>query len=380
MTGLIDISLKRTLAITWKEIVKIRLDMSTVAVILITPIIQIILFGFAIELFPKNIPTVIIDYDKSMSSRKFIQTMQSSNFFNIINDNITEADALQKLKMQQINFILTIPAHFSRDLIKQKQPHMLFEFDGTVPNILGGAVQTVNQLQNIALNNEFVGAIDYLKNDPAFIIDNHTIYNPNWKTANANLPGLIAIILLISLCTISSMTIVEEKTFGTMETLLNSSFKSLEIMVGKYLCFLLIAYTQLICVLYVSLYLLFNINFSGSVFTILLISFPFITSNLLVGLAASTVSKTQLEAYQLGNIITLPSILLSGFIFPFYGMPIWAQWLGETMPTTHYMRVVSGVMLKDYSWTEMFPDIWPMLLFDFVVLFICVISFKRTLD
>jgi ABC-2 type transport system permease protein len=246
---------------------------------------------------------------------------------------------------------------------------------------MGGTVKAIEDIQKNIFDRELLSALSYLKtNPPPFSVDIHAVYNPLLESTYTVVPSLIGVILMISLSLITAMTIIEEKEAGNLEVILNSHIKPLEIMIGKFITYLLIGYIQLIAVLYVTGDLLFNVPMRGSVITFLIVSFPFLMGNLMLGLAASTVSASQLQASQLVSFFFLPSLLLSGFLFPFYGMPYWAQVVGNMLPLTHYMRISSGIMLKDFGWLDIFPELWPIVVFALIVTLLAMLSFKRTLD
>lgn len=380
MSALSEFSLRRTMAIAYKELIKIKLDPNILAIMLAVPITQIALFGYAIEFFPKHLPAAIVNYDNSPITRHLIQALQSTEYFDFRAEKTDQNTAEQLLKQGYINFIFTIPPQFTRDLIRENNPKFLMEVDASIANIMGGSIQAVQNLQNIVFNSEFKGPLYYLTPTSPFNVQIQTKYNPSLQTTHSIIPGLIGVIIMIATGVLTSMTIVEEKVNGHMETLLNSYYKPIEIMVGKFLCYFIIGYIQLLVVLYLSTSLLFDVPIYGSLITFLLVSIPYIIANLFLGLLASVVSNSQLEAIQFVNFFFLPSLLLSGFTFPFYGMPTWARWIGEMLPITHYMRITSGIMLKGYGWQDVLIDLWPIILFILVFGVLAVFSFKRTLD
>lgn len=381
MSDLINFSIKRSLAITNKEFIKIKLDPTSLVLILAIPILQIILFGYAVEFFPKNLPTAVVNYDNSPYTRRLIQALQSTNYFEIIYGNVNEEDAKKYLKEGKINYVITIPPRFTKDFVRGNTPHVLLEADASAPGIMGGPIQAVGDLQDIVFAREFNGALDYLKPSALpYVTDVHAIYNPNLKTTIAVIPALIGVILMLSLTLVSATTIVEEKEAGNIEVLLNSRIRPLEIMIGKFLAFLVIGYIQLLSVLFVAGYLLFDLPLHGNIGTYLLASFPFLMSNIMLGITSSTISANQIQATQMVTFFFLPSFLLSGFLFPFYGMPYWAQVVGNMLPLTHYISISSGLILKGYTWVNIMHDLWPIILFCIVVTVIAIYSFKRTLD
>ncbi len=378
---MINFSLSRTLAIARKEFLKIKQDPTTLGVLIAVPVLQIALFGYAIEFFPKNIPTAVVSYDNSAFTRNFIQTMQSTNYYGIQYAGVSEQEPLDLLKTNKINYIITIPPLFTRDLIRGNKPEILLEVDASTPGIMGGAIQAANELQYLALNRNLVGSLDFLKPQTSpFRVNIHNVFNENLTTANSMTPGLIAVIILMSLSTITSMVIVDEITGGNIEVLLNSSFQPFEIVLGKFLCYLLVGYLQLLTVAYVGIFLLFHVQMKGSMLSLMLSLFPFIASSLMTGLMASCVAKTPVDAFQISSAIILPSLLLSGFVFPFYGMPAWAQSIGNLLPATHAIRILGGILYKDFSLINILNQEWPILIYTLVFVLITIFSFKRTLN
>lgn len=355
-------------------------DPSTLILIIMLPLTQITLYGLAINVFPKHLPTAVISYDNSPETRRFIQALSTSAYFNIISLPKTEAEADQLMRRGKANFILTIPPKFTQDLIRGNHPHMLLQVDGSVPGGTGGAIQAAQNLSQSVFDRSLQGPLHYLNSAPRapFILDTQTKYNPDLISINAVLPGLIGTILTFSLVILSSVTITEEKESGTIEALLNSPIQPLEILAGKFLSYLLLGYILLIILLFITMKLLFHIRLEGNLFTLLVAAFPFIAANLIVGLAASSASKNALQAQQFTGLFTLPSVLLSGFMFPFYGMPGWAQSLGNALPLTHYIRMSSGIMMKGYEWNDLLPDLYPILLFSILMILIALFTFRKT--
>lgn len=381
MNDLIKFSFKRVFAIVNKEMVKIKSDSSTLAIILTIPVLQIILFGYGVEFFPKHIPTAVVNYDESPYSRRFIQAIQTTTYFNLNHANATEEQAKQLFKEGKVNYIITIPPRFTKDLVRGNSPHILLEADASATGTMGGAVQAVQELQSNLFDRDLKGVLNYLETKPTpFIADIHPVYNPDLLSPNSMVPSLIGVILMLSLSTISCMTIIEEREAGNIEVLLNSHIRPLEIMIGKFIAYLFIGYIQMISVILISVYCLFNVPMRGSLLVYLVVSFPFIMGNLMMGIAASTIAQSPLQAQQLTGFFFLPSLLLSGFLFPFYGMPYWAQVIGNTLPLTHYIRISSGIMLKDYGWSNILPDLWPIIIFTIIVTAMAILTFKRTLD
>ncbi len=379
---MINISLTRILSISTKEFIKITRDLGTLSIIIILPIVQIIIFGYAIDVFPKHLPMAVINYDNGPFTRRLIQGISTLSYFNVNQFPDTELKGERLLREGKVNFVLNIPAHFTQDLVRGNQPHVLLQVDGSVPGGTGNAIFALQNLVPVIFSRQFAGSLNYL-NSPEqspFIVDIQTNYNSDLKAVNAIVPGLIGVVLTLSLISLTCVTISEERESGTLEALLNSQIRPVEIMIGKFLSYLIIGYILLLLTVFMATKLLFNVPMEGSVITLCVASFPFIVASLMTGLAISTISRSQVASQQYSAFFFLPCILLSGFIFPFYGMPFWARALGNALPLTHYIRITSGIMLKGYAWSNIFPELWPIILFFFTMLGIAVLAFKQTMD
>ena len=378
---MINFSWMRVFSIIAKEWGKIRRDPSVIAMLIAIPIIQIVLFGYAINVFPKHLPTALVDNEQSPYTRHYVKSINTSGYMDINFLPQTQKEAKELMQNGKANFIIEIPTNFTKDLIRGTQPHLLLITDTTVPGALGYALKAIGDLSEHVFDRQFSGSLNYLtQSQKPFVIDFHSKYNPDLVSANAVAPGLVGVIVTFSLLLVTSMIIVEEKESGTMEMLLNSPIQILEILIGKFICYLVIGYIQLMTVLFLSTHVLFDVPMFGSYFVLLTASLPFLMTNLMIGLAASSIAQNQLQSLQIVTVFLLPSILLSGFVFPFYGMPVWAQWIGNILPLTHYIRITSGIMLKGYSWLEVFANLWPIVLFLIFITTIASFSFKKTLD
>jgi len=378
---LIRISLKRITAVFKKELVKMWVDRVSLISILIMPVIQIVLFGYTIEFFPKHLPAAVINYDHGTFANRFLQSIKSTRYFKIESlENISASEARKLLKRGTVNYVLTIPPRFTHDLIRGRHPHILLEADASVVGTLGAIPQAVERLRYTAFENKLKGTLSYLvPKEAPFNVDVHALYNAQLASTFAVIPGVIGMILMISLCFVGGLSIVEEKRDGNIELLLNTSMKPIEILIGKFLGFLVIGYAQLVIVLLLAA-LLFHVPVKGGVLKLLLASGPYIVANLMLGLAASTISKTPLEASKYVTFFFLPSFLLSGYIFPFYGIPPWAQVIGDSLPITHYIRIASGIMLKGNTWLEILPELWPIVIFSIAATLLALVGFKKILD
>lgn len=363
-----------------KEFTQFRRDRTTFAVIISLPIIELTLFGLAINTNPKQLPTALINYDNGPFSRTLVHELENTQYFNFNYIPKSENDADRLMATHQVLFILNIPSDFSRKIIRGEHPSALLEVDGTDPVSVAYAVAGANGLMNNVFQNDLHGLLDNLnpKSNPAELRI-HTKYNPVAVTQYNIVPGLIAVVLTMTFVTVASMALTRERELGTMETLLSTPLHPLEVIIGKATPFVFVGYMQLMVVLAISVGF-FHIPMVGSPFWLIVFTLPFILANLAVGISISTIAKSQLEASQISLFFFLPSMLLSGFAFPFKGMPMWAQWIGSVFPMTHFINIVRGLMLKGIGPSEAWVDLWPMVVFMLIMLFIAISRYHRTLD
>lgn len=373
-------SWQRCFAVLAKEFTQMRRDQVTIGMLLLIPIIQLILFGYAINVNPRHLPTVVVSADHSPYTREFTTALQNTKYFDIVNGNATEAQASDMMSRGKAQFIFNIPPNFTRDLLKGKRPSIAVTADTTDSSSTGSALSALQVLSDQVFNYQLSHGMPQLipKKQPFQLIV-HAKYNPDNITAYNIVPGLMGVILTMTLVMITALAITKEREFGTMESLLATPVKPLEVMIGKILPYVIVGYVQEMIILLAAMYM-FHVPNVGSVWVLIIATLPFIVANLMMGLTFSTLADNQLQAVQLTFFFFLPSILLSGFMFPFYGMPIWAQWLGECLPMTHFVRIVRGIMLKGNGWYEIWPDIWPLLLFILVAGLVALKRYRQTLD
>lgn len=373
-------SFQRFLAVLHKEFIHMRRDRLTIGMLVGIPLIQLLLFGYAINLNPRHLPMVVVSQDHSQFTRGLITGIENTKYFSIINPNATEQQALRLIKRNRALFVLNIPADFSHNLVANQHPNILLTVDATDSASTGNAVAAVQQLVAQVLDLQFQRGLAYLQPQaPPYQLIIHNKYNPESMTQYNIVPGLMGVILTMSMIMIMSIAIVRESEVGTMETLLATPVRPLEVMAGKVAPYILVGYFQLLFI-WLMAQLLFNIPNQGSLLLLLVSAAAFILANLTVGLTFSTMAKNQLQAVQLTFFFFLPSILLSGFMFPFYGMPVWAQWISEVLPLTHFNRIVRGIMLKGNGISDVWPDIWPLLIFILVSGFVALRRYRQTLD
>src|SRR5436190_10833632 len=382
-------SISRWLGIVGKEFIQLKRDRLTFGMIVGIPIIQLTLFGFAINSDPKHLPTAALIADRSEFSRDILAALRNTEYFAFIGEARDEADAERMLATGEAQFVVTIPADFSKRLVRGERPAPLVEADATDPVATGNAIAALNQLAQTALTRDLNGPLASLGLPPAssplfvppgaFEVRVHARYNPEQVTQYNIVPGLLGVILTMTMVMMTGLAITRERERGTMENLLATPATVLEVMTGKIVPYVLIGLIQVTLVLTLAR-LLFGVPIHGSLTVLYLAVLVFIAANLTLGLTFSSLARNQLQAMQMTFFFFLPSMLLSGFMFPFRGMPNWAQDIGEALPLTHFLRVVRGVLLKGNGWPEVIPETWPIALFGLVVIAIGLRTFRSTLD
>jgi ABC-2 type transport system permease protein len=370
----------RLLAILIKEFRQIRRDRLTFAMMVAVPIMQLILFGYAINTDPKRLPMAVVEADQSEFSRSLIAALENSSYFRLTERPRSEAEGDRLLEQGRVQFLLVIPPDFSRRLLRGEQATVLLAADATDPAASGNALAAINAISRQALAHDLKGSMRILAGgDPPFEIRAQRRYNPEGISRYNVVPGLIGVILTMTMVMMTSLAMTRERERGTMENLLATPVRPLEVMVGKIAPYILIGYVQ-VAVILVAAHLLFDVPMVGSLLLLSMALVVFIAANLAVGFTFSTVARNQLQAMQLTFFFFLPSILLSGFMFPFRGMPVWAQWIGEVLPLTHFLRIVRGIMLKGNGAADIAPEVWPISLFMLVAGLVALKRYRQTLD
>ena len=374
-----NFSWTRYYAIMLKEFLQMRRDRLTFGMIIGLPIIQLILFGLAINMNPKHLPTAIISGDQSAYTQTFVHALENTTYFKIMPNITTAKQAEKALEQGKVSFIISIPVNFSRDLIRGNTPQLLVEADASDPTGTSGATTAIAHLANNVFNPLAHGATDYLHSKTnSFQMIIHAKYNPEAITQYNIVPGLLGVILTMTLVMITSMGITREREKGTMETLLSMPVTPLEVSLGKVTPYIFVGYIQFALILIAAIFV-FHVPMAGSMVTLIIATLPFIAANLALGLTFSSIAASQLQAMQMTFFFFLPSILLSGFMFPFAGMPQWAQYIGQALPLTHFLRIVRGIMLKGNSLSLIMPDMWAIIIFALIVIIIGIKSYKRTI-
>lgn len=376
---MIRFSARRLWAIIIKEFIQMKRDRLTFGMIIGIPIMQLILFGFAINYDPKDLPTVVVTSDYSPFTRDLIVDLQNSKYFKILPGLYSQREAEQMIARGDIQFAMYIPQSFTQKLIHNNRPQVLVEADATDPAATSYALNVVQALPAL-INKALTGELSYLqaKQFPIDVIV-QSKYNPERITQYNIVPGLLGVVLTMTMVMITALAITRERERGTMEALLAMPVRPIEVMLGKVVPYILVGYIQVTLIL-LAAYFIFNIPFNGSLILLYLMCLPFIAANLGVGLTFSTFATNQLQAVQLAFFFFLPSILLSGFLFPFRGMPVWAQYLGETLPLSHFLLIVRGILLKGNGFLEMLRPTCALIIFFVVVLGMGLKRYRQTLD
>ena len=370
----------RLWAIIVKEFTQMRRDRLTFAMMLGIPLLQLTLFGYAINSDPRHLPAAVLLADSGPQGRTLLHAMQNSTYFDFVRQVQTESEGLDLLARGEVQFVINIPTNFTRDLLRGDRPALLVEADATDPAATGIALGSLGTLMNTALANDFKGPLAFLRTTPGPIdLRIHALYNPEAVTQYNIVPGLMGVILTMTMIMITGLAITRESERGTMENLLAMPTRSAEVLIGKIIPYIMIGYIQ-VGVILAAAKLLFHVPMHGSIPLLLVVALVFIAANLAMGITFSTVAKNQLQAMQMTFFVFLPSILLSGFMFPFRGMPQWAQIIGEVFPLTHFLRIVRGILPKGNGLPDVARELWPIALFTAVALFIGVKRYRRTLD
>jgi ABC-2 type transport system permease protein len=373
-------SLDRFVAMVVKEFIQMRRDRLTFAMMVGIPIMQLLLFGFAINSDPKHLPTAVRDADASVFSRDLLAALGNSGYFDIRHHPASEREADALLARGEVQFVINIPVDFSRQVQRGERPALLVEADATDPAATGNALGTLNILALSVLDRDLTGPLARLKcAPPAFDLRLHRRYNEEGVTQYNIVPGLMGVILTMTMIMMTGLAITRERERGTMENLLATPVRPLEVTLGKIVPYILVAYIQVTLILLAARYV-FNVPMIGSLPLLLAGVLVFVFANLAVGITFSTIARNQMQAMQMTFFFFLPSMLLSGFMFPFRGMPGWAQAIGEVLPLTHFLRLARGILLKGNGMAESLTHIWPLLAFLSVAMVIALRRYRRTLD
>jgi ABC-2 type transport system permease protein len=368
--------LRRTYAMLVKELIQLRRDRLTFAMIIVIPVMQLLLFGYAINTTPRHLPTAVLLQEDSDLARSILKALENTSYFHFTHEvhDVAEFDRL--LLSGQVLFGVEIPRGFERAVRRGDKPALLIAADATDPVAAGSALGSLGQVVQTALiHDRIAGEAAQLP----FEIRAHARYNPAASSRLNIVPGLVGTILTMTMLIFTALSVTREIERGTMENLLAMPITPVEVMLGKIIPYVMVGFIQASLIIGIGVFL-FGVPVQGSLIMLALLSTLFITTNLAIGYTFSTLVQNQLQAMQASMMFFLPSILLSGFMFPFAGMPVWAQYVGEGLPLTHYIRIVRAIMLKGSTLENLRYDTLALAALMLLAMTIAVTRFRRTLD
>jgi ABC-2 type transport system permease protein len=367
---------RRTRAMLIKEFIQLKRDRVSFAMIVMIPLVQLLLFGYAINTNPRHLPTAVLLQEQSDVGRSILKALQNTKYFNVTHVIRSEAEFDRLLTTGAVLFAIEVPANFERAVRRGDRPALLVAADATDPVAAGSAIAALGSLLQTALQHD--RAIPEGQTPP-FEIRTHARYNPAANTSLNIVPGLVGTILTMTMLIFTALSVTRELERGTMENLLSMPITPVEIMLGKIIPYIIVGFVQAALIIGIGIGL-FRVPLLGSLVLLALLSTLFITTNLSIGYTFSTVAQNQLQAMQMSMMFFLPNILLSGFMFPYAGMPNWAQWIGEFLPLTHYLRIVRSIMLKGATLSELHFDTLALAGLMLIAMAIAITRFRRTLD
>jgi ABC-2 type transport system permease protein len=370
-------SFRRFLAVLRKEWIQVRRDPFTLRMIVALPVMQLFLFGYAINTNPKHLPTGLLSADHSKYERSIIAALKNTGYYDV-RELSSEAEAERGLANGELLFVVNIPANFARSVDRGDKPAILMDADATDPSAIGNASAALASLTT-ALDRDLPPQVRSQPASLPFQFQLHARYNPEQLTVLNIVPGLICMVLTISTLFVTTLSITRETERGTMENLLAMPVRPIEVMLAKIVPYIVIGYAQVVLIVLLAA-TVFGVPVRGSIPLLSLALGLFIASNLALGVTFSTVARNQMQAIQMAQFMLLPSFMLSGFMFPFKGMPVWAQWLGELFPITHALRIMRGMLLKGNGLLDILPELWPIAAFTLIVAVIATWSYRETLD
>lgn len=373
-------SFARFVAVLMKEFIQMRRDRMTFGMMVGIPIVQLLLFGYAINSDPKHLPAAVVSMDQSPFARAFVTGLYNSGYFDVRRTLTDEREIESALAKGEVQFVINIPAGFGRDIQRGTRPALLVEADASDPAATSGALTALITVARNAFDAELDGPLRSLRSTPDPIdLRVHRRYNPEGISQYNVVPGLMGVVLTMTMVMMTALAVTRERERGTMENLLAMPVRPFEVMLGKIIPYIFVGYIQ-VTIIIIASRTLFHVPVLGSLAMLSGVAILFIAANLAVGFTFSTVAQNQLQALQMSFFFFLPSIMLSGFMFPFRGLPGWAQAIGEILPLTHFNRIIRGVLLKGNGLAEILPEIWPLLGFLLVVTIIAMKRYRQTLD
>jgi len=371
---------RRWWGIVRKEFIQLQRDRLTFGMIVGIPVMQLLLFGFAINTDPRHLPTAVLSLDQSVWSRSIVAGLQNTGYFRIVAVARSADDVDAMLARGDVQFAVTIPEDFSRRLVRGERPALLVEADATDPAATSGALAALDTMVETVVARDAAGVLlPRAPPDGLVELRLHRRYNAEGITQYNIVPGLLGVILTMTMVLMTSLALTRERERGTWENLIATPALPIEVMTGKIVPYVAIGLVQVLLVLAAARGV-FGIPMRGSLVVLLGVVLLFLAANLVLGITFSSIARTQLQAMQMTFFFFLPSILLSGFMFPFRGMPEWAQWLGSLLPLTHFLVLVRGILLKGNDWQALWPQVWPIAAFMLVVIAIGLRFYRRTLD
>ena len=369
----------RFAAVLAKEFVQVRRDRLTFAMMIGVPVMQLVLFGFAINMDPKGLPAAVVAGETSVFSRTIVRALENTGYFRMRGEPVATAEADRMLVRGEVQFVLRFPEGFARRLERGERPAILVEADATDPAATSNALGAVQQVVATALERDLAGALARPAAASPVELRIHRRYNPEGVTQYNIVPGLMGVVLTMTMVMMTSLAMTRERERGTMENLLATPVRPLEVMLGKIVPYILIGYVQVAVILAAAAWV-FRVPMAGSLALLSAAGVLFIATNLAIGFTFSTLARSQMQAMQMTLFFFLPSMLLSGFMFPYRGMPGWAQVLGEALPLTHFLRVVRGILLKGAGPADIAASVWPMAAIMLAVSTLALVRYRRTLD
>lgn len=360
----------------WKEVAQLRRDRFTVAMMVGIPALQLVLFGYAIQMEVRHQSLLVLDQARTQESRLLVHALVNTGTFDFSGVVRDRAALEEEIARGHARAGLIIPARFTRDLVRGRGAEAQFVVDASDPLAANGAIAAAGQAA-LVRSQAIVEASRHLAAPISIAI--RPLYNPAVRTAVFIVPGIIGVLLSLTMVLIASMAVVRERERGTLEQLVVTPIGKSSIMLGKMLPYLLMGYIQIFVILGLG-GLLFQVPFRGSLLLLLVLSFPFILASLGVGMLMSTVVKTQAQAIQLGFFYMLPNILMSGFMFPIDAMPKFAQWIAAAMPLTYFLEVLRGILLKGVGLGALWPDALILLGFTLVLITVATVRFRKGLE
>ncbi|MGH8264321.1 MAG: ABC transporter permease [Steroidobacteraceae bacterium] len=374
------LSAMRLGGILGKEFTQLRRDRMTFGMIIMIPIIQLFLFGFAINSDPKHLPTAVLSDDNGPFVRSLVSALQVSTYFRVVAQVRSPDEAHAMLERGEVQFVVNVPGQFERKLARSEPAQLLIEADATDPAATSNALAALQPLIEQTMKRDLP---EFARRSIVEVkpvdLRIHRLYNAAGISAYNTVPGLLGVILTMTMVMMTALAMTRERERGTFETLLATPALPIEVLVGKIVPYVIIGLIQ-VTVMLIAAKLIFDVPFIGSTLLIYAMVLAFSLANLILGITVSSIARNQLQAVQAAILIFLPSILLSGFMFPFRGMPIWAQWIGNLLPLTHFVVIVRGVMLKGVGFMAVWQHLAAILAFTLVVLALGLRFYRRTLD